>query len=51
VDARDLSTVNADGSRAVEAGDYMLHLGGSQPTEGDTVNASFTIRGSKELPR
>ena len=51
VDARDLSTVNADGSRAVEAGDYTLHLGGSQPTEGDTVSASFTISGNKELPK
>jgi beta-glucosidase len=51
VDARDLSTVNADGSRAVEAGDYSLHLGGSQPAESDAVSASFTIRGNKELPQ
>jgi beta-glucosidase len=53
VDARDLSTVDANGSRAVRAGDYVLHLGGTQPTDTSdgAVAASFTIRGSEELPR
>jgi len=53
VDARELSTVDANGSRAVRAGNYMLHLGGTQPTDTSdgSVAASFTIRGSEELPR
>jgi beta-glucosidase len=51
LDERVLSTVNADGTRAVRSGDYTLHLGGTQPTGGDSVDASFTIHGSKELPR
>jgi beta-glucosidase len=53
VDARALSTVDADGMRAVRSGDYVLHLGGTQPTDTSegSVAASFTIRGSEELPR
>jgi beta-glucosidase len=53
VDARSLSTVDADGTRAVRAGDYVLHLGGAQPTDmtDGSVAASFAIRGSEELPR
>jgi len=52
VDARALSTVDADGARAVRPGSYTVHLGGSQPGNGrDTISASFTIQGSKELPR
>jgi beta-glucosidase len=53
VDARALSTVDADGMRAVHAGDYVLHLGGAQPTNSseDSIAASFTIHGSEELPR
>ena len=53
VDARSLSTVNADGSRAVQPGGYTLHLGGSQPTDsvGSSVDASFTILDSMALPR
>jgi len=53
VDARALSTVDAKGVRAVRAGDYVLHLGGMQPTDaGDgAVSASFTIHGNEELPR
>jgi len=53
VDARALSTVDAKGVRAVRGGDYVLHLGGTQPTgaaEG-SVSAGFRIRGSEELPR
>jgi beta-glucosidase len=53
VDARALSTVDMKGTRAVRAGDYVFHLGGTQPT--DTVDgsasAAFTIRGNEELPR
>jgi beta-glucosidase len=51
LDERDLSTVNADGTRTVRAWDYTLHLGGTQPSEGSSVDASFTIRGSKGLPK
>jgi beta-glucosidase len=51
LDERNLSTVNADGTRAVKSGDYTLHLGGTQPSEGSSVDASFTIHGSKGLPK
>ena len=53
VDARALSTVDANGVRAVRPGEYTLHLGGSQPSENpDTsIAASFSIRDTKELPR
>ena len=50
---RALSTVDAKGKRAMRAGQYTLSLGGAQPkeSEGGAVTASFTIRGSKDLPR
>ncbi len=51
VASRSLSTVHVDGSRAVDAGNYTLHLGGSQPSGDDSQNVSFTIHGSEELPR
>jgi beta-glucosidase len=51
VDARALSTVDANGVRAVRAGDYKVQLGGSQPAEGAAIAGSFSIQSSKELPR
>ena len=53
VDARALSTVDANGVRAVRAGDYTLHLGDAQPGEssGESIMATFSIHGDKELPR
>lgn len=53
VDARALSTVDAHGARAVRAGDYVFHLGGTQPTgtSDGSVSAAFTIHGTAELPR
>jgi beta-glucosidase len=53
VDARSLSTVGADGSRAVQPGDYTIHLGGSQPMDamGGSVDSHLTIHGREELPR
>ena len=53
VDARGLSTVDAEGVRAVRPGQYTVHLGGSQPAEsgGGAIDASFAVRGSEELPR
>jgi beta-glucosidase len=53
LDARALSTVDAKGLRAVRAGDYVLHLGGTQPTDAaeGSASAAFVIHGSEELPR
>jgi beta-glucosidase len=53
IDARALSTVDANGLRAVRAGDYALHLGGTQPTGAadGSLSAPFSIRGSQALPR
>ncbi len=53
VDPRALSTVDAKGVRAVRAGDYVLHLGGTQATSATdgSVSAAFTIHGNEELPQ
>jgi beta-glucosidase len=53
IDARSLSTVDEAGRRAVRPGVYILHLGGSQPTESDgkSLAASFTITGHNELAK
>lgn len=53
VDARSLSVVDAQGIRAVRPGNYILHLGGSQPVDSDgpMQTARFTIRGTRKLPR
>ena len=51
LDPRQLSQVDAKGSRVMTAGEYSLSLGGSQPTDGNTQIAKFTIEGKQELPR
>lgn len=48
---RQLSLVDANGNRAVQAGDYRLFIGGSQPGDGESVTATFTIAGHETLPR
>ena len=54
LDARQLSEVDAHGTRAVRAGKYTIAVGGSQP--GDTLSAStpqsasFSIQGQSVLP-
>jgi beta-glucosidase len=54
LDPRTLSQVDEKGIRAVIPGNYKLFLGSSQPG-GDAANStqsvSFTITGTKELPR
>ena len=51
LDPRQLSEVDAKGVRAMAAGKYSLSIGGSQPAEGKTQTAEFTIEGKQELPR
>ena len=51
LDPRQLAVVDAKGSRVVTAGQYGLSLGGSQPADGKTQMAEFTIEGRQELPR
>ena len=53
LDARALSTVDASGVRAVRAGDYVLHMGGTQPTDqaDGAATVPFSIHGNAELPR
>ena len=51
--ARELSVVDAQGHRAVRAGDYGLIVGGSSPTTatgGGFAAAKFSITGSNDLP-
>ncbi len=52
LDARDLSSVRTDGSRAVLAGAYKLTVGGSQPGgPGGTVEGQFHWKGTETLPK
>jgi beta-glucosidase len=49
---RSLSTVTADGKRSIEAGEYSVFVGGSQPGPSDAQTAQrFAIVGKKDLPR
>ncbi|HVX05840.1 MAG TPA: glycoside hydrolase family 3 C-terminal domain-containing protein [Rhodanobacteraceae bacterium] len=48
---RQLSTVDAAGTRAVVAGRYRVFIGGGQPGDAPGVGASFTISGRDALPR
>jgi beta-glucosidase len=48
---RQLSSVDAAGQRAVDAGSYRLFIGGGQPGNSDGGSAAFTITGDKVLPR
>jgi beta-glucosidase len=54
LDPRQLSEVDAKGTRAVQPGSYKLSLGGSQPDDPraptPAQTASFTIQGTQELP-
>jgi beta-glucosidase len=52
LDARDLSSVRKDGTRAVLPGKYGLSIGGSQPgpTE-NTLSGGFSVVGTEILPR
>jgi beta-glucosidase len=52
LDARALSSVDADGKRRVVPGVYTIHLGGGQPRYAKTVMARLTVTGeAAELPR
>jgi beta-glucosidase len=52
IDPRSLSTVAADGTRSVQAGEYSLFVGGAQPGSADEATApKFAIVGEKSLPR
>jgi beta-glucosidase len=54
LDQRQLSEVDAKGTRAVQPGSYKLSIGGSQPddplAQTHAQSASFTIQGTQELP-
>jgi beta-glucosidase len=52
LDARALSSVARDGTRAVEAGAYRVFVGGGQPGTGAPGGeAAFTIQGRAPLPK
>ncbi|HEV2538486.1 MAG TPA: glycoside hydrolase family 3 C-terminal domain-containing protein [Frateuria sp.] len=48
---RQLSTVDAAGLRAVEAGHYQLFVGGGQPGDAPGEKDDFVITGRQALPR
>jgi beta-glucosidase len=51
--ARDLSTVSADGARAIRPDAYKIFVGGSQPNDAPPgeQTATFAISGLQELPK
>jgi beta-glucosidase len=49
IDARQLSTVDAQGERKVVAGRYQLFTGGRQPA--GEAGSEFAIEGTQALPR
>ncbi len=52
LDPRTLSQVDDKGVRAVTPGSYKIAIGSAQPTETTNgVTSTFTIEGSKEMPR
>ena len=48
---RQLSEVDAQGKRSVQAGAYAVFVGGQQPQAQAGKSADFTITGNQELPR
>jgi beta-glucosidase len=51
LDPRDLSAVDANGTRSVSEGDYRVTVGGGQPgTEASQASSEFSIAGSQKLP-
>ena len=48
---REMSLVDAQGNRSVEAGHYMVFVGGGQPEPNAGLSQAFSIEGSKALPR
>jgi beta-glucosidase len=48
---RQLSLVDAQGSRSIQPGQYSIFVGGQQPAPGTGLTQSFSIEGSQPLPR
>ncbi len=48
---RQLSTVNAQGRRAMRAGEYTFSVGDAQPTQGSGLTSKLTITGELALPK
>ena len=49
IDPRQLSLVNADGSRSIQPGQYELYIGGSEPSSDSGVFLPFRISGLETL--
>jgi beta-glucosidase len=47
---RDLSTVDQQGKRAVQPGEYSVMIGGAQPSAAEHVMGSFAVAGSEAMP-
>jgi beta-glucosidase len=50
VTPRDLSTVDQQGKRAVQPGEYSVMIGGGQPSAAEHVTGSFAVAGSEAMP-
>jgi beta-glucosidase len=47
---RDVSTVDQQGRRAVQPGQYSVMIGGAQPSAAEHVSGSFAVSGSEAIP-
>ncbi len=47
---RDLSSVNDQGKRSVQPGEYSVMIGGAQPSEAEHVTGKFAVTGSAAMP-
>jgi beta-glucosidase len=47
---RDLSTVDEQGKRSVQPGEYSVMIGGAQPSAAEHVTGSFAVTGSEPMP-
>ena len=47
---RDLSTVDQQGKRAVQPGEYSVMIGGAQPSAAEHVTGNFAVTGSEVMP-
>jgi beta-glucosidase len=48
--SRDLSTVDDQGKRSIQPGEYSVMIGGAQPSDAEHVTGKFAVAGSVAMP-
>jgi beta-glucosidase len=47
---RDLSTVNQQGKRSIQPGEYSVMVGGAQPSDAEHVTGTVAVTGTEVMP-